>query len=302
MFEQKNVKPGIPMVQISGSAVRSLREKQGLTQLYLATAVGVTTETISRWERQDAPTLKEENALKLADVLAVPLEDIFAVEECVSEVIPVPCTFLQKKKIIVAILLIVFGGVLGLIFVLFDGRQVTHFSAQRIIPAHTAPDQTFPVLINVELSEEGNSSLLIKEQLPQGCTVIRSMPEATAAGQSFLKWIARDSSSIRLFAYLAKCSVDIQNKKDLLFQGSLLIRQSRRQDASITGPSRLQLSRYHWADSDQDNMIDDEELLAVYDEFDLVKGLNIDVEEIESIWMGTGYKWNQEQSVFEIFP
>jgi len=290
------------MVQISGSAVRTLREKQGLTQLYLATAVEVTTETISRWERQDAPTLKEENALKLADVLAVPLEDILDVEERVAEVIPVPDTFPKNKKIIVAILLIVFWGALGLIFVLSDGGQVTHFSAQRIIPAHTAPDQTFPVLIKIELSDEENSSLLIKEQLPQGYTIIRSVPEATAVGRSFLKWIARDASSVRLFAYLAKCSVDIQNKEDLLFQGSLLIRQSRRQEVSIAGPSRLQLSHYHWADGDQDNMIDDEELLAVYDEFDLVKGLNIDVEEIESIWMGTGYKWNKEQSAFEILP
>ncbi len=302
MSEQKTVKSGIAMVKISGGALRSLREKQSLTQLYLATAVGVTTETISRWERQEAPTLKEENALKLADVLAVPLENLLAVEEQVAEVVPVPDTFPTNRRKIVIILLAVLLGVLGLVFVLFDSGQVTDFSAKRIIPSHTAPDQTFPVLITVELSAEGNSSLLLKEQLPHGCSVVHSIPEATAMGESFLKWVARDSSDLRLFAYLAKCTADIRNKEDLLFQGSLLIRQSRRQEVSIAGRNRLQLSQYHWADSDQDSVIDDEELLAVYDEFDLVKGLNIDVEEIESIWMGSGYKWNLEQATFEIIP
>ncbi len=40
---------GVAMVRISGEKLRSLREQQELTQLYLATAVEVTTETISRW-------------------------------------------------------------------------------------------------------------------------------------------------------------------------------------------------------------------------------------------------------------
>ena len=135
MSEQKTVKPGIAMVKISGGALRSLREKQSLTQLYLATAVGVTTETISRWERQEAPTLKEENALKLADVLAVPLGDILAVEEQVAEVVPVPVpdTFPTNKRKNVIILLAVLLGVLGLVFVMFDSGQVTDFSAKRII-------------------------------------------------------------------------------------------------------------------------------------------------------------------------
>ena len=44
------MKSGVAMVQVSGPKIRSLREEQNLTQLYLATAVGVTTETISRWE------------------------------------------------------------------------------------------------------------------------------------------------------------------------------------------------------------------------------------------------------------
>ena len=64
------------MVKIDGSRVRNLRESKGLTQLYIATVVGVTTDTISRWENNRYPTIRRENALKLAEALEVPLDDI----------------------------------------------------------------------------------------------------------------------------------------------------------------------------------------------------------------------------------
>ena len=63
-------------VQIDGDAIRSIREEKGLTQLYLATVVGVTTDTISRWENRKYPSIKFENAEKLAQALEVDLEDI----------------------------------------------------------------------------------------------------------------------------------------------------------------------------------------------------------------------------------
>ncbi len=64
------------MVKIDGAKIKQLREQQGLTQLYLATAVEVTTDTISRWENRRYPSIKRDNGLKLAEALNVPLEDI----------------------------------------------------------------------------------------------------------------------------------------------------------------------------------------------------------------------------------
>ncbi len=62
------------MVKIDGAKVKLLREKQGLTQLYIATAVQVTTDTISRWENKRYPSIKKENGLNLAEALGVDLE------------------------------------------------------------------------------------------------------------------------------------------------------------------------------------------------------------------------------------
>jgi transcriptional regulator with XRE-family HTH domain len=305
MSDQKTVKSGVAMVQISGSTLRALREKQNLTQLYLATAVGVTTETISRWERQDAPTLKEENAVKLADVLAVPLQDMLdsVVEEIEEDSRPVVAAgfFKNNRTLVIAAAALVLG-ILVFVLIKFGGGDVHNISAKRIIPAHSVPGHIFPVLLEVELESEDTISLLLKEELPQGCSVVHTIPQATAVDHGFVKWVARNVSGLRLFSYLVRCLPDIQNKEPLFFKGLLLVRQSRRQEIVISGRSKLRLLDFHWADSDKNNVIDDEELLAVYDDFDLVKELNIDVEEIESIWMGSGYIWNAKQSAFEIIP
>ena len=37
-------------VRLDGSAIRRIREEQKLTQFYIAKVVGVTTDTVSRWE------------------------------------------------------------------------------------------------------------------------------------------------------------------------------------------------------------------------------------------------------------
>ena len=50
------------------SYFKEIREKKGLTQLYIATAVGVTTDTISRWENRRYPSIKTENGEKLAEL------------------------------------------------------------------------------------------------------------------------------------------------------------------------------------------------------------------------------------------
>jgi transcriptional regulator with XRE-family HTH domain len=296
------MKSGVAMVRISGSKVRSLREEQNLTQLYLATAVGVTTETISRWERQEAPTLKEENALKLADVLAVPLKEILAPQEQRVEREQPTFAWSGKRIPMFGSLALVLLGMLVFLLVRFKGTEVMHFSATRFMPAHTVAGHPFPVVIEMDFVSGKNSALLLKEQLPAGCGVLRTVPQATVAESGLLKWIDKKGPGKRNFSYIAHCSAGEKTQGSLFFNGSLLVRQSSRQEVAVEGRSRLRLSDFHWADSDKNHIIDDEELLAVYDDFGRVEGLAVDVEEVEAIWMGSGYRWDPKQSVFDIIP
>lgn len=314
MTGQETAKSGIAMVRISGAEVRRLREEQELTQLYLATGVGVTTETISRWERKEAPTIKKENGLKLAEALGVPLEEILApVEQLVEESaetvlhavqepvssIPTPAA-LKNKVVWVGMLL------LGVFFLLFffarSENEVTHLTARRIMPAHSVAGQPFPVIIEVTSGSGKSSSLLVKEQLPTGSRVLRTVPPATVADNNLLKWIDKNGSGERVFAYLAILDSEAGLEDSFSFEGSLLVRQSSRSEILVNGRSRIRLLPFHWADSDQNDIVDDEELLAVYDDFGRIDGLGIDVEEVESIWMGSGYRWDAEKNVFVIIP
>ncbi len=300
MEEQKKMKSGIAMVCISGSKLRSRRNEQNLTQLYLATAVGVTTETISRWERQEAPTVKKENGQKLADALSVSMAEILAPLQQMAVEEPVALAGSWKKKCWVAALLVT-GVLLFLLFSRQDNGAV-HLSAKRIMPAHSVADHPFPVVIDVDFVSEKKSSFLLKEQLPAGCRVVQTQPATTVAGIGFLKWIDKNGSGKRSFAYLASCNAESGKDVSFSFNGFLLVRDSSNNEIPVNGRSRLRLSTFHWADSDRDESIDDEELLAVYDDFGRVDGLEVDVEEVETIWMGSGYRWDAEQGAFEIVP
>ena len=288
------------MVCICGSKVRSLREQQNLTQLYLATAVGVTTETISRWERQEAPTVKKENGQKLADALTVSLAEILAPLQQMAVEGPVASGGPWKKKYWIAAVLLA----AVLLFLLWSRQNngLVHLSAKRIMPAHSVADHPFPVVIDVDFVSERNRSFLLTEQLPGGCRVLHTLPVTTVAGEGRLKWIDKNGSGKRSFSYLASCSAESDKEVSFSFNGFLLVRESSKNEIPVNGRSRLRLSTFHWADSDRNKSIDDEELLAVYDDFGRVDGLEVDVEEVEAIWMGSGYRWDAEQGVFEIIP
>lgn len=294
------------MVQISGSSVRTLREQQNLTQLYLATAVGVTTETISRWERQESPTIKEENGLKLADVLSVSLQELRDVEEQGSEGpadLPPQSGPLRPARI-VALFLVVALVLFSVLLFIYVGRKsvaVIQLTGRRNMPAHSVSGQPFPVVLEVAFAADKKSSFLLIEQIPSGCRVLKTVPPATVMEDGLLKWIDKDGPGHSTFAYIASCT-PVDFATPLAFNGSLLVRQARRKEVVVEGSKSLRLLPFHWADSDKNGVIDDEELLAVYDDFGRVAGLGVDVEEVEAIWMGSGYRWDSSQQVFTILP
>ena len=47
-------------------------------------------------------------------------------------------------------------------------------------------------------------------------------------------------------------------------------------------------------------MIDDEEILAVYDLYSDIRGLDIDRDLIDSIWAGGGYTWNDKTRQYQV--
>ena len=55
----------------------------------------------------------------------------------------------------------------------------------------------------------------------------------------------------------------------------------------VNGDSSINITDYHWADNNQDHRIDDNEILAIYNSFDILKELDADIEEIRQAWINS---------------
>ncbi len=308
MEEEKNTGtpsyPGsVPMVRIDGAKVRQLRESNKLTQLYLSTVVGVTTDTISRWENRRYQSIKLENAEKLAQALEVTLEDIQKQEHAEPEqqapdvtpqAVVHPPGERQRHIVILSVLLIVVAfGIL--LYSKFSSQPHNAVSAERILPPHVSPGQAFPVLIRVFSAEQDPVSLIVIELIPRGTLSLQGLPPITSVDhkENSLKWIRRIETDESVYAYMCQVPANILQEDQLIFNGTVTLKNKVSERQTIAGANSLTIAPYHWADSNRDYMIDDEEILAVYDIYSDIEDLSIDRELIDSIWASSGYTWNQ---------
>lgn len=302
------------MVKIDSTKVRSLREANGLTQLYIATVVGVTTDTISRWENKRYPSIKQENGLKLAEALEVSLEDILETEEPptepqeqeVAEVIVRQTRPRRQFRPLIWLLLLT--AILILPFIWFQFKQAAKtpvsISASRILPPHIPVGQPFPVIIQVKAVQEGSFFLILKEELPAGCKLIKSMPPHTGIDKKTgtIKWLNRTQDPLTTFVYLAKLESTADSGSSLRFTGSVTLRNAGVSGATIGGILVVPIANYHWADTNQDNRIVDDEILEAYDVFSALDELDYDWQEIDDIWAGEGYQWDETLQKYAILP
>ena len=303
------------MASIDGEKVRQLREAKGLTQLYLATYVGVTTDTISRWENRRYPNIKQENAEKLAEALEVELDAIIENDPLVEEggeesegdeaLARESGTVGQTLPLwrrMWPLLLIVLA--LAVVWQYNGGqREEVAVVADRILPPHIPAGEVFPVIIIVKSHGGGNFPLIIKESLPSGSVLVKSSPDFTTtdAKENVIKWISRTGGPETTIAYLARM-LPAATQTSLHFSGTVTVRDAGSPTAVIQGASEVAIADFHWADFNRDGRIDDEEILTVYDKYAALDSLGFDWDEIDDIWSGPGYRWDGVQKQFEMVP
>ncbi|BCL60965.1 transcriptional regulator [Desulfomarina profundi] len=303
------------MVKIDGTKVRELREKQGLTQLYVATAVQVTTDTISRWENKRYPSIKKENGLKLAEALGVELEELLETTEPVVEQQTGPDREISpnieqsfppskhnniRKAWPLLILSATIGSlILAVAFYFLQTTPTAKLNAIRILPRHCIAGQPFPVIIKVNGADQSSIAIILKESLPPDSHIIKVFPEPSGNSTkgNILKWLLKIQSRA-LFSYLVAIDGKPGEKRE--FNGTLSINNGPANTLTIRGDHEVLLGEHHWADSNSDNIISDNEILTVYDLYSDIKGLKLDMDMIEEIWLGSGYRWNRQTNMFEI--
>lgn len=303
---------GMVMVKIDGAKVRHLREQKGLTQLYVATAVQVTTDTISRWENKRYPSVKKENCLKLAEALGVSLEDILETKEHPETThkneVPVPAPAvpganrpLKRQMFLVVGCLIVALAAATATWYFFLRPTSPPITARRILPKHCLPGQPFPVVIEVKAVSGKPVTLILREILPDGAVLKKTSPAISAPSEKGreLKWLEKIDGPTR-FVYTVNMK---GNPGDSFrFSGNIAVSQDSENARNVVGNDTITIGVFHWADSDSDGTLNDKEMLAVHDQFSGTEKLGIDVDLIEKIWQGAGYRWNAKKSICEILP
>ena len=304
-------------VDINGDKIRTVREQKGLTQLYLATVVGVTTDTISRWENRRYPAIKLENAKKLAEALEIPLEELLAAAQTANDDVqeeptvdlqqatatPPPSipflALLGKRRTMVAGIVLVVAG-LGVAASWWLGRS--ELSAERIMPPHTAPNLPFPVRIDIRGPVESQASLLIRETITGEAEATGALEDGQPKqfGKS-PRWIGRLDNGHAVFIYLVTPGKKAKAEESIAFDGDLISREGQLLGDSIAGAKQTQLSLFHWADSNQDSIISDDEILRVNETYAL-PGSTINFTALEELWLAGKYSWNKKTQSFEPAP
>lgn len=296
------------MIRIDGSRVRQLREERGLTQLYVATSVDVTTDTISRWENKRYPTIKEENGRRLAEVLEVELDAILDTSPPETQTdsphssasgetragVPLQL-YTQLINIALAVMVAV---VIALVYWKkpLQSPSSPHIEAIRFVPGASMPGIAFPVL--VEITGGDQTPLLVEERLPLALKVLSTMPRATSAENGIMKWLLKQGADRQRITYLVRAEGAFGDV--LQMSGSIKMSKGPEQRVDTGGLHEIRLAPVHWADSNGDYVIDDDEILQVYDHFGSMSEMADELNTVEEMWLGSGYRWNAKGKTIEV--
>lgn len=313
---------GPAMVKIDGTKVRAIREQKGLTQLYVATVVEVTTDTVSRWENKRYPTIKKENGLKLAEALEVELSEILdsTDEEAPSnddasisaeqaqpppaghsaEEMAGPSPWYKKPGhlsifIIIAALI---AGVWTALHYLSPDPSISETTVTRVVSPHFIPGRPLPVFLKIVNPSPEAVSIILNEELPPGAAFTAAFPSSSGTQGETVKWLTKITGA-DLFYYTI--TTDPSFSGTLSFSGSVQDGNGS-QPAAILGDADTSAGLHHWADINGDNRISDEEILQVYDLVASDTPAALDLDLLEEMWLGEGYQWLPEQQQFSILP
>ena len=287
-------------VCIDATEVKRIREGAQLTQLYVSKVVGVTTDTISRWENNRYPTIRRENALKLAEALEVKLDDILlkpAAEELRAENLP------QKKSPFVwlsfAVLLCIAIFVIGSLVSQPPPPPVA-VTAERLLPVYAAPGSTIPVQIRLTHRTQ-SGGVILREYFPAGWKIIQANPPASSLDNvhGVARWIIKAGEDRDRVVYLVQVDPQTKLESEQGFQGEVVASREGSQSAiPVQGESSVRVAPVHWVDANGDGRIDDAEMLEGSFTIEDMSGVHIDFDDLENLWDAGSYRWDKVKGVF----
>ena len=169
----------------------------------------------------------------------------------------------------------------------------------RTLPSHFIAGQPIPVFISISNAHKDPLSFIIRENLPPGTHYLSSYPETAIKPKNngSIQWLGTVADN-HLFTYTITTEQTFTGS--LVFEGSLKLSSEKSLELKVEGDQTTSADLYHWADSDRDNRISDEEILSIYDLTNAKHHGSIDMDLLEEIWLGEGYTWQPESQKFSI--
>jgi len=288
-------------VALDGAALKRVREEKRLTQLYVSKVVGVTTDTISRWENNRYPSMRRENALKLAEALDVAVEELLRKPEPAAEAEPVPPA--PKRLVMPAALAVVLLTVVLVALLWQGGNQPPPpaiITAERILPRFAAPGVGIPVRVRLTQHAD-DSGFILREYLPKGWKLLQASPPASSVDNDngMVRWIVKAGDPREQIAYLVQVDDDAPAGSHGVFQGEIVAGTGGGKTAvPVNGDNRISVAPVLWADLNADGRIDDSEMLEASHTVDVMAGVHIDWLELERLWNAGGYRWDDGRGRF----
>jgi len=287
-----------PTVLIDGSAIRRIRENNKLTQLYVAKVVGVTTDTISRWENNRYPSIKRDNVLRLAEALEVEVSALLRPEEEEPEEGAEETGSTRFRWLPLLLLGIVMVSVLVFYFQRQPARVVVQ--AERVLPRYAAPGNVVPVWIRIEPSLR-QKGYILREHFPRGWKLIEANPPASSLDnvEGVARWIVKPGEDREKIVYLLKLGRGGTLGENQSFQGEVVMKGGAQDaPAQVGGHLAMEIAGYLWPDTNGDHVIDDGEMLAASDIYDEMNGVHLDGNFLEKVWDAGHYSWNSKKNWF----
>jgi len=288
-------------VALDGAVLKRLREEKRLTQLYVSKVVGVTTDTISRWENNRYPSMRRENALKLAEALEVPVEELLRKSEPAPEAPPSPTT--RKPMAIAGAVIMILLTVLLATLLWRESNQLpppATITAERVLPPYAAPGTGIPVQIQLTQRAD-DSGFILREYLPKGWKLLQASPPASSLDNDsgMVRWIVKPGDARDRIVYLAQVDALAAPGGYGVFQGEIVAGAGGGKTAvPVSGDGRISVAPVLWADLNGDGRIDDSEMLQASYTVDVMSGVHIDWLELERMWNAGGYRWDAGRGRF----
>lgn len=287
-------------VCIDATEVKRLREDRQLTQLYVSKVVGVTTDTISRWENNRYPTIRRENALKLAEALEVTLEEILQKQVDNPSGETPPARGKKRWPWLLAVALAVVAGLVLVALMWPSSSPPALVTAERLLPAYAAPGHTIPVQIRLTHRAQ-SGGVILREYFPKNWKIVQADPPTSSLDNvhGVARWIIKAGDDRDRVVYLVQ--VDAAARPDSVgsFQGEIVASRKGSQSAvAILGESQVRVAPVHWVDTNGDGQIDDVEMLEGSFTIEDMAGVHIDWDDLELLWNAGSYTWDKRKGRF----